>query len=137
MKRSPREGGGSGNVRVGVNVPENSRIIRCEQCGVFMVPKTQRQICCSDRCRQRKNMASKRVAAAKWKRANRPAVKAHHVVEQAIRTGTLERGPCVICAALPTIFHHEQYSDPLDVISMCRKCHWHHHNVAPLVGRAA
>jgi hypothetical protein len=41
----------------------------------------------------------------------------------AIYRGVLVRGPCSQCGAPKTDAHHEDYSKPLDVVWLCRKCH--------------
>lgn len=44
---------------------------------------------------------------------------------RAVRRGDLTRGACAMChgSEKPTDGHHFDYSRPLDVIWLCRKCH--------------
>jgi len=62
--------------------------------------------------------------------ANHPERKrAHRIVQQAVRSGKLHRGPCAECGATSNIHgHHEDYSKPLGVIWLCRRCHLQRHN---------
>lgn len=66
----------------------------------------------------------------KWNRANREAIRAHGIVAKAIRRGELRRRPCTICGA-PAEAHHEDYSQPLVVIWLCRFHHRRHHDKQP------
>jgi len=47
---------------------------------------------------------------------------------KAIREGKLKQIPCVVCRNPKSEAHHEDYSKPLDVIWLCRRCHraWHY-----------
>ncbi len=48
--------------------------------------------------------------------------RAHQIVRRAIRSGKLVKKPCS-CGSKEVMAHHEDYSKPLEVIWMCRKCH--------------
>jgi ribosomal protein S27AE len=48
---------------------------------------------------------------------------ARNAVARAILAGKLVRQPCSRCGALSVDAHHEDYSKPLDVVWLCRKCH--------------
>ena len=48
-------------------------------------------------------------------------------MSKAIRDGSLIRQPCERCGHPKTDGHHEDYSKPLDVIWLCRRCHLQHH----------
>ena len=50
--------------------------------------------------------------------------KANGVVNNAIRSGRLQKQPCTICGEKRAQAHHEDYSKPLDVIWYCVR----HHN---------
>ncbi len=54
--------------------------------------------------------------------------RAHWMVSYAIRTGKLERKPCHICDAPESHAHHDDYSKPLEVRWLCRKCHGREHS---------
>ena len=68
-----------------------------------------------------------RIKAREWHIANPEKRRAHHVVQNAIETGALKRQPCVKCGATPTDAHHEDYTRPLDVEWLCRRCHLNEH----------
>lgn len=59
----------------------------------------------------------------KWAAANREKLKAHSVVRQALRAGTLRRGKCEVCQSLRCEAHHDAYDRPLDVRWFCRRHH--------------
>ena len=64
----------------------------------------------------------------KWKENNKEKVYAHKKVYIAIKLGKIKREPCEICGETERVqAHHEDYSQPLDVIWLCRKHHaWIH-----------
>jgi hypothetical protein len=57
-----------------------------------------------------------------WANANREKLKAHAVVRQALRNGSLKRGKCW-CGSLRVEAHHADYTNPLVVIWLCRRHH--------------
>lgn len=61
-----------------------------------------------------------------WEKRNPHKKKAVTTVNNAIRDGKLERGTeCAACKGTKNIeAHHEDYSKPLDVTWLCKKCHW-------------
>lgn len=60
-----------------------------------------------------------------YKLRNPEKVLAHHLVAQAIKKGTLVRGPCQKCGRTDGRIdaHHADYDKPLDVTWRCRRCH--------------
>ena len=52
---------------------------------------------------------------------------AHRAVERALKAGTLTKQPCSICGKTDSESHHEDYSQPLEVIWFCRAHHAAHH----------
>lgn len=44
-----------------------------------------------------------------------------------LRRGKIERKPCSECKSPKAQMHHEDYSKPLDVEWLCRRCHLAHH----------
>ena len=53
--------------------------------------------------------------------------RARRLVSKAIRNGTLQRQPCAMCGATKVEAHHTDYSKPLDVVWVCRSCHFKIH----------
>ena len=49
------------------------------------------------------------------------------LVRRAVLSGVIIKAPCVRCANENTVAHHEDYSKPLSVIWLCRKCHMARH----------
>lgn len=52
---------------------------------------------------------------------------AHLAVARALRAGTLKKQPCSVCGKANAESHHEDYSQPLEVIWFCRAHHAAHH----------
>lgn len=52
---------------------------------------------------------------------------AHRAVERALRAGTLKKLPCSVCGNTKSESHHDDYSQPLEVIWFCRAHHAAHH----------
>lgn len=63
----------------------------------------------------------------KWNVANQDKLRAHALVRQALRAGTLKRGKCEVCGSLRVDAHHDDYSTPLEVRWFCRTHHQKHH----------
>jgi hypothetical protein len=49
--------------------------------------------------------------------------KARQAVSNAVYRKELVKSPCVFCANVKSEAHHPDYSRPLDVVWMCRRCH--------------
>lgn len=49
--------------------------------------------------------------------------KAHFIVSNAIRDKKLFKQPCAVCGKKEVEAHHNDYSNPLDVIWLCQKHH--------------
>jgi ribosomal protein S27AE len=69
-------------------------------------------------------------SAMNWRRANKEKRRAHRMVEYALAKGTLSKGPCENCGDPKAEAHHKDYSKPLDVNWLCRKCHGKEHRAA-------
>ncbi|TPN38873.1 hypothetical protein FKO01_05025 [Mesorhizobium sp. B2-3-3] len=67
---------------------------------------------------------------AKWKLRNPQAVRAHSAVQHAVKRGLLIRRPCKWCGAERVDGHHTDYSKPLAVVFLCRRCHRRAHHLA-------
>ena len=62
-----------------------------------------------------------------WRAADVRRNKAHNAVHWAIKTGKLERQPCIRCESEKSLAHHENYDKPLDVVWLCQPCHKKRH----------
>lgn len=73
----------------------------------------------------KKNPEKYRASVRKWQIANRIKINAHAKVHRAVKNGILIRSTsCQNCKInCKTEGHHENYSKPLDVVWLCRKCH--------------
>jgi hypothetical protein len=54
---------------------------------------------------------------------------ARYLVKRAIAKGIIVKQPCFICGETDVQAHHEDYSKPLEVIFLCRNCHYKRHQV--------
>lgn len=61
-------------------------------------------------------------AAKKWDVANAIRKKAHDALNNALRSGKIEKQPCFICGDVAEA-HHPDYSAPLAVSWLCSKHH--------------
>lgn len=62
--------------------------------------------------------------AANSKKSEPEKWKARNAVNNALRSGKIERKPCYFCGSDERLqAHHEDYSRPLDVIWLCASCH--------------
>lgn len=79
-----------------------------------------------------KKAARTKAVKKAWYEANRFKRSAHFKFQNAIRTGKISRpSKCQKCGNGGRIeAHHDDYSKPLDVIFLCRKCHCSMHTMA-------
>jgi hypothetical protein len=66
-----------------------------------------------------------------YKKDNPEKHSAHVIVNSAVRRGDLPRVStcdCVDCGIQAAEYHHEDYSKPLEVEPLCKKCHIKRHN---------
>lgn len=63
-----------------------------------------------------------------WRESNKVKRAAQVIIGHEIRAGRLEAKPCQRCGATKRIHaHHEDYTKPLEVMWLCRKCHGKRH----------
>lgn len=62
---------------------------------------------------------------ADWRRRHPGRYQAHLAVQRALKTGELVKCPCEHCGKFDGRLdaHHPDYSKPLAVIWLCRRCH--------------
>jgi ribosomal protein S27AE len=132
----------------------------CEHCGARVMraqraPWKPKQRYCSRECAGAaaaalgKFKGEKNPRFAGWKSRDKVAYRekfqarypekaaAHKAVMNAKRRGELIPAPCESCGASSVQAHHDDYSKPLDVRWLCRRCHreWHEINGSPMGGR--
>lgn len=66
----------------------------------------------------------------RWQLANPQKRKAHNKLHSALRSGLIERQPCVECGKPQTDGHHENYNEPLAITWLCRRHHMAAHRKA-------
>lgn len=54
----------------------------------------------------------------------------YKIYNKALRNGSLEKGPCIICGKIRVHGHHEDYNKPLNIICLCG---YHHRNFHSLI----
>ena len=86
--------------------------------------------CNAERLREKRATITGYSAAknAKWQAAHPEKRRAHKAVERAIAVGGLVRKPCERCGSTFRIeAHHDDYSQPLAVMWLCRTHHIERH----------
>ena len=80
-----------------------------------------------DRCRgSRKTIIYQR----EYRRNNSVKTIARQRAERAIKSGEITRKPCEVCGATERVeMHHEDYSNPLDVVFLCSIHHKRAHGI--------
>ena len=78
------------------------------------------------RSKEPHRIALKREQCIEFRKKYPEKYKAHRAVSNAVRDGRLTKQPCK-CKEIKVIGHHEDYSKPLEVIWICRKCHYKLH----------
>lgn len=73
----------------------------------------------------------------KWAEQNRQKRLVHHIVQRALRLGTLRRGKCEVCGSFRVDAHHPNYDEPLTVTWLCRKHHQQLHAAERAAGKEA
>lgn len=67
----------------------------------------------------------------KKKRTNLIKEASRLILRYAVKDGTIQKLPCVVCAEPKSEAHHTDYSKPLDVTWLCRKHHMEQHRLFP------
>lgn len=75
----------------------------------------------------KKLFPNRKTRVEKWNQKNKEKVKAHQILNHAIRDGIITRMPCIVCGNLKSHGHHDNYLKPLDVKWLCAKHHAHLH----------
>jgi hypothetical protein len=70
-----------------------------------------------------KERSEKHRSSEKYKQKH----KAHNVLQRAVKSNVLIKKNCEWCGNKKSEAHHEDYTKPLDVIWLCRSCHFIRH----------
>ena len=62
-------------------------------------------------------------SSKKQRKKNPLRTKACNIVNKAIQKGKIKKESCFICDSFSTEAHHPDYSKPLKIIWLCKKCH--------------
>lgn len=109
----------------------DGHLSQCKDCVKERV-RQHRRLNESVREYDRKRGARRSLADAQFFRHRHPdAYRAHNAVNNAVRDGRLKKEPCLFCSEGRVHGHHRDYSQPLDVIWLCAKCHHRLHAYFP------
>jgi len=62
-------------------------------------------------------------AVKKWIRKNKHKKRCQNNLNDALRYGKIEKGKCAVCGKNEVHGHHQDYTEPLDVIWLCPQHH--------------
>ncbi len=68
------------------------------------------------------------------RRMDKRKYRCHNKVMRAVRSGDIERLPCVVCGDKRSMGHHESYDRPLDVVWYCQVHHSARHRQMAIEG---
>jgi hypothetical protein len=100
----------------------------CSRCGRSMVLTPARLARSVLRCWACRGAATKAETERRYRAAHPEKVRAHWAVYKAVKKGKLIRKPCEVCGVERSQAHHHDYSKPLDVRWLCKKCHEAEHH---------
>jgi hypothetical protein len=85
--------------------------------------------CSSERLKKYKNPGYNSESCKRYNAKNKEKRAAHRKVQHALSKGIIVRQPCLICGNTKSEGHHEDYTQPLEVIWFCRQHHHAHHEM--------
>jgi len=72
--------------------------------------------------------ASRKRCAETYRRSCPQKAAAQNKLNRAVAGGVITRQPCAVCGSADSVQgHHPDYTKPLDVVWLCRSCHFSHH----------
>ena len=66
---------------------------------------------------------TKRALQEGYRRRHPEKIRAHNILNTALRDGKISKDPCFFCGTEKVQGHHHDYSKPLDVTWLCSQCH--------------
>lgn len=88
--------------------------------------------CCGQPAINKTFCEKHRKAHRSW--IKRETLKASRIVINALASGRIKRGNCVVCGEIAEA-HHEDYSKPLEITWLCHKHHLERHGRVQRLGR--
>jgi len=77
------------------------------------------------RLKHKKDILEKqRIYGKKYRELNKDKIKAHYILNNAIKRGEIKRNPCEVCGNTKVQAHHDDYNKPFDVHWVCTIHHW-------------
>ena len=83
------------------------------------------------RAKDPERRAKAREKTRRWREENPLRTSAHNAVARALRSGKIQKAPCIFCGEKDVHAHHHDYTKPLDVTWLCPKCHHRLHAAFP------
>lgn len=76
-----------------------------------------------------KNPKKAQQSTSRWQKKNPTKAVAHSAVHRAVKDGRLIKQLCEVCGNTNVEAHHDDYSQPLNVIWLCKKHHEQQHRI--------
>lgn len=104
---------------------------RCKECSRESVRKSKAKADYREQNRRYDSKPERRAALNKRRDAHRCAhperFSAMQEVHRALRSGNLQKQPCIVCGIDRVDAHHPDYTKPLSVVWLCRSHHMQSH----------
>ena len=116
---------------------ENSLQSKCRQCANAYIAEYRKKnaaaVSAYDKARDKlpARADQRRVRIAKDKIAHPERVRARLLVQRSVRSGRIEKYPCMVCGNSLSEGHHADYERPLDVVWLCSSHHKLAHALVP------
>jgi hypothetical protein len=69
-----------------------------------------------------------REVSNRWRENNITGYKAHNILNNSVRDKKIHKQSCSVCGSSHHVHgHHKDYTNPLDVVWLCARCHHRHH----------
>ena len=99
----------------------------CRECKTILKKKYLKTEACKESNRRYKQSCKGKESVKRYdekaRRTHPEKYEAHYKAANAEKKGLLIRQPCEICGEVDVQKHHEDYSKPLDIEWLCKKCH--------------
>ena len=102
---------------------------KCKQTGPlseYYKGQYQCKTCCNKHQKKYRRTEQGKATIKRYRIRHPERIKIKNIVNHAIRAGKLPRPDtlfCTYCYKIAAHYHHSDYSKPLEVVPLCRKCH--------------